>query len=111
MKYILDYLSEVQFIQPVPGAEVKMIEEYVNSDCSGVGRRLVINNKETDIVVWYADYDAWLEKKYEDIKQQLYNYEQTKMLEDRMEVYADDYEDGKTLEDKIEVYPDYSEEN
>jgi hypothetical protein len=95
MKYILDYLSEVQFIQPVPGAEVKTIEECVNFDCPGVGRRLVINDRETDIVVWYADYDTWLEKKYEDIKQQLYNY----------------YEQGKTFEDKVEVYPDYSEEN
>ena len=94
MNYILDYLSEVQFIQPVPGAEVKTIEEYANSDCSGIGRRLVINDRETDIVVWYADYDAWLEKKYEAIKQQLYNYEHIQMLKNRME-----------------VYPDYSEEN
>ena len=48
------------------GADVKVIEEYANSDCPCVGRRLVINGKETDIVVWFADYDAWLEKKYDE---------------------------------------------
>ena len=64
MKYILDYLREVDFIQPIPGTEVKVIEEYADSTCSGVGRRLVLNGRETDIVVWYADYDEWLEKKY-----------------------------------------------
>ena len=69
MNYILNYLGEVQFIQPVPGAEVKTIEEYANSDCPGIGRRLVINDKETDIVVWYADYDAWLEEKFDKLQE------------------------------------------
>ena len=68
MKYILEYLKEEMFIQPVDGAEVKVIEEYANSDCPCVGRRLVINGKETDIVVWFADYDSWLEKKYDELK-------------------------------------------
>ena len=65
MKYILDYLKEEVGIQPIEGSSVSTIEEHANSDCPGVGRRLVINNKETDIVVWYADYDNWLEDKYE----------------------------------------------
>lgn len=32
MKYILEYLREEMFIQPVDGAEVKVIEEYASSD-------------------------------------------------------------------------------
>lgn len=65
MKYVLDYIKEVYFIQPVEDAEVKTIEEYASTDCPGIGCRLVINGKETDIVIWYADYDTWLENKYE----------------------------------------------
>ena len=72
MKYILDYLKEKVGIQPIEGAKVEVIEEYTSSDCPGVGRRLVINDKETDIVVWYADYDNWLEEKYETLKCKLY---------------------------------------
>ena len=71
MKYILEYLAEEMFIQPVPGAEVKVIEEYAASDCPCVGRRLVINDRETDVVVWFADYDAWLEKKYDELNNKL----------------------------------------
>ena len=66
MKYILDYLREEIFIEPVAGTTVDLEEEYAESDCPCIGRRLVLNGKETDIVVWFADYDAWLEKKYEE---------------------------------------------
>ena len=71
MRYILDYLKEEVGIQPIENAKVTLIEEYANSDCPGVGRRLVINDKETDIVVWYADYDEWLENKYVEILKKL----------------------------------------
>ena len=33
-----------------------------------VGERLVIDGTESDIVVWYADYCTWLEKKFEELK-------------------------------------------
>ena len=68
MKYILDYLREEMFIEPVANTIVDTIEEYANTDCPCIGRRLVLNNRETDIVVWFADYDAWLEKKYDELK-------------------------------------------
>ena len=64
MKYILDYLREEMFIEPVAGATVDVIDEDIEPD-TPIGHRLVLNNKETDIVVWFADYDAWLEKKYD----------------------------------------------
>ena len=67
MKYILEYLREVSFIEPIEGSVVGTIEEYADSTCPGIGRRLIINGKETDIVVWYADYDKWLENKYEEL--------------------------------------------
>ena len=68
MKYILDYLREEMFIEPVAGATVDLEEEYAESDCPCIGRRLVLNNKVTDIVVWFADYDSWLERKYDNLQ-------------------------------------------
>ena len=68
MKYILEYLREEMFIEPVAGATVNLEEEYAESDCPCVGRRLVLNNKVTDIVVWFADYDKWLEKKFDKLQ-------------------------------------------
>ena len=70
MKYILDYLREEMFIEPVAGAIVDVIDEDIEPD-TPIGHRLVLNGKETDIVVWFADYDAWLEKKYEETNAKL----------------------------------------
>ena len=67
MKYILDYLREEMFIEPVAGATVDLIDEDIEPD-TPIGYRLVLNGKETDIVVWFADYDAWLEKKYDKLQ-------------------------------------------
>ena len=47
--------------------ELKTIDEEAKP-CISVGERLVIDNKESDIVVWYSDYCMWLEKKYEELK-------------------------------------------
>ena len=33
-----------------------------------LGMKLVIDDMESDIVVWYSDYCNWLEKKYEELK-------------------------------------------
>ena len=65
MKYILDYLREQVGIQPVAGAMVRYNEEFEGD--VPIGHRLVINDRETDIVVWYADLNEWLKKKYEDL--------------------------------------------
>ena len=67
MKYILAYLREEMFIEPVAGVTVDVIDEDIAPD-TPIGHRLVLNGKETDIVVWFADYDAWLEKKYDNLQ-------------------------------------------
>lgn len=70
MKYILDYLREEMFIEPIAGATIDIDEEYVDAS-TPVGYRLVLNGKETDIVVWYADYYRWIEKKYDELKSRI----------------------------------------
>lgn len=66
MKYILDYLKEQVGIQPVEGAMVRHIEEFEGD--VPIGYRLVINDRETDIVVWYADLNEWLVEKLEKLQ-------------------------------------------
>lgn len=70
MKYILDYLREEMFIEPIAGVTVDIDEEYSDAT-TPVGYRLVLNGKETDIVVWYADYYRWIEKKYDELKSKI----------------------------------------
>lgn len=61
-RYVLKYLEEEMHIKPVDKAVVRLREEY--ADCTiPIGYRLIINDKETDIVVWYADLNEWLVKK------------------------------------------------
>lgn len=66
MKYILDYLREQIGIQPVEGAMVRHIEEFEGD--VPIGYRLVINDRETDIVVWYADLNEYLIEKLEKLQ-------------------------------------------
>ena len=63
MKYILDYIKEELFIEPVAGSTIDLEEEFADAD-TPIGYRLIINGKDVDIVVWHADYSKWLEKKY-----------------------------------------------
>ena len=62
MKYILDYLKEELFIEPIAGTTIDVEEEFAADDIP-IGYRLILNGKDVDIVVWYADYGRWLEKK------------------------------------------------
>jgi hypothetical protein len=66
-KYVLDYLREEMYIEPVANTIVSLDEEYADAT-TPIGYRLVLNGKETDIVVWYVDLNSWLIKKYEDLK-------------------------------------------
>lgn len=61
-KYVLKYLEEEMYIRPVDNAVVRLNEEMFDS-YHAIGYRLIINEKETDIVVWYADLNEWLIKK------------------------------------------------
>lgn len=63
MKYILDYLKEELFIEPIAGTTIDVEEEFTADDIP-IGYRLILNGKDVDIVVWYADYGRWLEKKF-----------------------------------------------
>lgn len=65
MKYIEDYLAEKMKIKVL--GELKTIDEEVEPYII-VGQRLVIDDMESDIVVWYADYCTWLESKFEELK-------------------------------------------
>ena len=65
MKYIEDYLAEKMKIKVL--GELKTIDKEVEPYML-VGERLVIDGTESDIVVWYADYSTWLEKKFEELK-------------------------------------------
>jgi hypothetical protein len=61
-RYVLKYLEEEMYIRPIDKAVVRLGEEYADAE-TPIGYRLIINEKETDIVVWYADLNEWLVKK------------------------------------------------
>lgn len=67
MKYIEEYLAQQVRIKPL--GELRTIDEEAEP-CMMVGQRLVIDDMESDIVVWYADYCMWLEKKYDQLQEQ-----------------------------------------
>lgn len=74
MKYILDYLKEEMYIQPVEDAIVTYEEEY--ADCNTpIGYRVIINGKDVDIVVWYADYGLWIEKQFDKLRDTVFGIE------------------------------------
>ena len=62
IRYVLKYLKEEMYIEPVENSVVRLAEEWADSEHI-IGYRLIINEKETDIVVWYADLNEWLIKK------------------------------------------------
>ena len=62
IRYVLKYLKEEMYIEPVENSVVRLEEECADSEHI-IGYRLIINEKETDIVVWYADLNEWLVKK------------------------------------------------
>ena len=61
-RYVLKYLEEEMYIRPVDKAIVRLAEEWADPEHI-IGYRLIINEKVTDIVVWYADLNEWLVKK------------------------------------------------
>lgn len=65
MKYIEEYLTERMKIKVL--GELKTVDEEAEP-CMTVGERLVIDDMESDIVVWYVDYCMWLEKKFEELQ-------------------------------------------
>jgi hypothetical protein len=62
IRYVLKYLKEEMYIEPVENSVVRLDEEFADT-ATPIGYRLVINEKETDIVVWYADLNEWFVKK------------------------------------------------
>ena len=65
MKYIEEYLTERMKIKVL--GKLKTVDEEAEP-CMSVGERLVIDDMESDIVVWYSDYCKWLEKKFEELQ-------------------------------------------
>lgn len=78
MKYILEYLKEEMFIEPTAGSTIDLEEEYASGDIP-IGYRLILNNKDVDIVIWYADYGRWLEKKYVGLQTDIQNTPKTEV--------------------------------
>lgn len=73
MKRILEYINEELHIMPVPGATISFEEEYEIADGPPIGYRILFNGKDINLVVYYADYVNWLDKKYEDLFLQMLN--------------------------------------
>lgn len=71
MKYIKEYLAEKVRIKPL--GELKLIDEDIEP-CTPIGKRVVIDDIETDIVIWHADYSDWLEKKYSELIEKISDF-------------------------------------
>lgn len=67
MKYIEEYLAQQVRIKALGKLET-ITEE--SEPCMPIGERIVIDDIETDIVIWHADYLKWLEKKYDQLQEQ-----------------------------------------
>jgi hypothetical protein len=67
MKYIEEYLAQQVRIKVL--GKLETIDEE-SEPCMPIGERIVIDDIETDIVIWHADYSKWLEKKYDQLQEQ-----------------------------------------
>lgn len=70
IEYVLEFLEQERKIKPL--GEVTLETEYVDCD-TPIGYRILIDKKDVDIVIWWADYALFLEKKLE-IKDRLINH-------------------------------------
>lgn len=64
IKYIIDYLREEMLMEPIAGVTVDLETEYFDATTVPIGCRLVLNGKDTNIVIRYIDYYRWFDKKY-----------------------------------------------
>ena len=64
IKYILDYLRDKMSIEPIAGVTVDLETEYFDAATVPMGCRLVLNGKDTNIVIRYIDYYRWFDEKY-----------------------------------------------
>lgn len=62
LNIVLKYIKEEMYIEPVEYSSVSLEEEFSDPEHI-VGFRLIINEKDPGIVVWYADLNKWLVNK------------------------------------------------
>lgn len=63
MKYLEEFLASQYKIQPIGKLTY---DEYSDVQDGGiVGVEIIIDGYRPGIIVWYADYSKWLEKKLE----------------------------------------------
>lgn len=63
MKYLEEFLTSQYKIQPIGKLTY---DEYSDVQDGGiVGVEIIIDGYRPGIIVWYADYSKWLEKKLE----------------------------------------------
>lgn len=61
MKYLKEFLEQQYKIRPL--GELTSEEYYEIADGALVGEEIVIDGFKPGIIIWYADYAQWLEKR------------------------------------------------
>lgn len=61
MKYLKEFLEQQYKIRPL--GELTSEEYYEIADGALVGEEIVIDGFKPGIIIWYADYARWLEKR------------------------------------------------
>lgn len=61
MKYLKEFLEQQYKIRPL--GELTSEEYYEVADGALVGEEIVIDGFKPGIIIWYADYARWLEKR------------------------------------------------
>lgn len=58
--YVIEFLETERKIRPL--GEITLEEECVDSE-TPIGYRILIDKKDVDIIIWWADYALFLERK------------------------------------------------
>jgi hypothetical protein len=61
MKYLKEFLEQQYKIRPL--GELTSKEYYEVADGALVGEEIIIDGFKPGIIIWYADYARWLEKR------------------------------------------------
>jgi hypothetical protein len=61
MKYLKEFLEQQYKIRPL--GELTSEEYYEIADGALVGEEIIIDGFKPGIIIWYADYAQWLEKR------------------------------------------------
>ena len=115
IKYILDYLREERLIEPIAGVTVDLETEYFDAATVPMGCRLVLNGKDTNIVIRYIDYIGGLTKNIININQRQMKTYKLDVLNYISDLGWPDTIDSnmseELIKDILEGFPDILEED